>query len=85
MAHFDNNSPEYIDNGHYKINGIDYMSIWTFKRIHHIEPNNKELNGTDGQNLISNDIETHTSTPDFGNFDKIFIYPIHVLKNFYRV
>jgi len=28
MAHFDKTSSEYKDNGHYEIDGVEYMSIW---------------------------------------------------------
>lgn len=31
MAQYSKESSEYISNGHYRINGVDYMSVWTFK------------------------------------------------------
>ena len=37
MTHYSKNDLEYRNNGHYQINDIDYMSIWTFKNKHNIQ------------------------------------------------
>ena len=85
MAHFDNTSNEYLSNGNYNLDGREFMSIYSFKKKHNLNPNNHSSNGTEGQELISNKVECHTCKPDFGNFDKVFIYPINELEKFYGI
>lgn len=85
MGHYSKDSTEYRDNGHYEIDGIEFMSIWTFKRKHNIKPNDSSSNGKEGQELGSKVGDIHTSTPDFGNFDKIFLYSVESLEGFYGV
>lgn len=85
MAHFDSNSKERIGNGHYRINGIDFMSVWTFKKKHNIEPNNNNANGSEGQELNKLGFNIHSSTPDFGGFSTIYIYPVEELEKYYGV
>ena len=38
--YFDKNSPEYVSNGHYKIGELEYMSVWTYKKIYRYGFNN---------------------------------------------
>ena len=83
MAQFDKNSSEYLDNGHYNINGREFMSIWTYKKSNNIEPNNNNINGAEGQELMANGVEHYSSTPDFGGFSIIYIYPVEELENYY--
>ncbi|MBX3164458.1 MAG: hypothetical protein KF900_08255 [Bacteroidetes bacterium] len=85
MKKFSKDSSEYIENGHYKINEVDFMSVWTFKNKYGIKPNDNTNNGTQGKELIQRGIEYHASTPDFGGFEEIYIYPVEALKNYYGV
>jgi hypothetical protein len=85
MGQFDKNSEEYISNGHYRINGVDFMSVWTFKKKHGIEPNNNSANGSEGQELNKLGFNIHSSTPDFGGFSTIYIYPVEELEKYYGV
>lgn len=85
MGQFDKNSKEYISNGHYKIDGVDYMSVWTFKKKQCIEPNNNNANGSEGQQLNKLGFNIHSSTPDFGGFSTIYIYPVEELEKYYGV
>jgi len=72
------NSSEYISNGHYKVDGEDFMSIWTYKNKKRIEPNDTKTNGSDG--LIMYDAYASIeSKPDFGYFDKIYIFRVQDL------
>lgn len=85
MAHFDKNSNEYRGNGHYNVGGNDFMSVWTFKKKHNIEPNNNNANGSEGQELNKLGFNIHSSTPDFGGFSIIYIYPVEELEKYYGV
>ena len=76
---------EYISNGHYEIDSIRYMSIWSFKKSHNIEPNYDNVNGPEGRELSSNGVRSFESKPDFGNYDMVLIYPISDLENYYGV
>jgi hypothetical protein len=85
MAHFDKNSTKWMSNGHYKIDGVDFMSVWKFKMNHNIEPNNNNANGSEGQTLNKLGFNIHSSTPDFGGFSTIYIYPTEELEKYYGV
>ena len=83
MAHFDKDSSEYKSNGHYEIGGVDYMSIWAFKKRNNISPNDKESNGREGRELTAKYKEIHSSSPDFGGYSKIFLYKLSDLEDYY--
>jgi hypothetical protein len=84
MSHYSKESPEYRGNGHYEINGDEFMSIWTFKNKHGIK-SDTTANGDEGKEIASKGSVTHTSTPDFGQFSKIIIYSVKSLEEFYGV
>ena len=83
MAHYDKNSPEYLGNGHYKIDGNEFMSIWAFKKKHNIQPNNAQANGSEGKELTSKSPEVHSSSPDMGTFAKVYLYKVADLEEYY--
>lgn len=84
MTDFDKNSPEYISNGHYKVNGTDFMSVWTYKKKFNPSSENKtHINGPEGQKLAQICSEVYSTTPDFGGFNEILIFPLSELKEFY--
>ncbi|MGB1117257.1 MAG: hypothetical protein ACPG30_00930 [Parvibaculales bacterium] len=86
MAQYDKNSPEYVNNGHYKINDKEYLSIWAFKKKYDIEPNNNGENGKEGKELAVQALgDIHSCIPDFGEFNNVFIYPIDELAKYYGV
>lgn len=85
MAHFNKTSPEYRGNGHYEIAGVKFMSIWAFKKKHGITPNSSNVNGKEGQELAAKGGDIHDSTPDVGSFDKVFIYKVTSLEEYYGV
>ena len=86
MKNYSKNSPEYVSNGHYKINDIDFMSIWTFKRKHSgTTENTTPINGSEGKELVQICSEVFSSTPDFGGFSEIFIFPVSELKKYYKI
>lgn len=86
MKQFKKGDPEYIENGHYTIDGIDYMSIWTYKNEHNFNrsDNSNSINGIESIELLSSGINFYNSKPDFGGFSEIKIFPVEDLKNFYN-
>lgn len=86
MTDFDKTSPEYVRNGHYRINGTDFMSVWTFKNNYHPASENKtHINGPEGQALAQRCSEVYSTKPDFGGFNEILIFPVSELRDFYNV
>ena len=84
-AIYDKSRKEYVSNGHYKINGKDFMSIWTFKKVFGVNHNNTNVNGAEGKNLIAQGIKFFVSKPDFGGFNTIYIYPVCKLIHYYKI
>jgi len=85
MKIYDNESPEYLGNGHYKIEGHEFMSIWAFKKKHGIEPNTTVSNGPEGKELCAKTKSFHHSKPDASNFDSVFIYHLNELEKHYGI
>jgi len=84
VAHFDKESAEYLDNGHYKIDGVEYMSVWAFKKTFDLQPyNDHKLNGSEGMEMTKKYTDMHTSTPDFGGWSKIYLFKVTDLKDHY--
>lgn len=83
MAHFDEKSKEHRSNGHYEIDGVEFMSIWTFKKEYLLDRNERAINEAEGDQLISSGVENHTCKTETGNSDKAHIYPIDDLVFFY--
>lgn len=88
---------EYITNGHYRINKVDYMSIWTFKNKHakvsnggksiskFAFTNTNSRNGQESIELINKGYSYYNSEPNFGNYSEIKIYKESDLKRFYGI
>lgn len=83
MTTYKKGSAEYLENGYYRINNKEYMSIWTFKNHNLITPNNNKVNGEEGKKLVSSGVEYFISAPDFGPFREIKIYSMDGLKEMY--
>ena len=83
MVNFSKDSPEYVANGHYKINGQDFMSVWTFKNTYNMSM--KKLNPNEGKELASKIESKHKTQPDFGSFEYIYVYPVSELEDYYGV
>jgi superfamily I DNA/RNA helicase len=77
---YSKHSKEYIDNGYYKIESIDFMSVYAFKKKFNLSSSNRS---SDGIELSKTCSIRHASKPDFGNYDVIWIYPVEELKKFY--
>ena len=84
MKQFKKGDLEYRSNGYYVVEGIDYMSIWTYKIKHNILSNSKELNGQDAIELSSICSSIISTFPDFGGYDNIYAYPVKELETFYN-
>jgi hypothetical protein len=84
METFNKNSPGYLGNGRYRLDGREWMFVWTYKKkFGATTENSNDTNGREGKQLIADGIPYHKSKPDFGGFSEIFIYPVEVLKQFY--
>jgi hypothetical protein len=84
MADYSKESPEYISNGHYNIDGQECMSVWTFKnKVKAPTPNETPVNGEEGKKLAQICSKVYSTTPDFGAFKEILIFPVEELKEFY--
>ena len=77
--------PEYIKNGHYKINDMDYMSVWALKKRFNLGGNTNSQNGLDAQEIFQKGVDYFRSKPDFGGFEAIYIYPVDDLQLFYGI
>ncbi|MCJ8288454.1 MAG: hypothetical protein HRT58_00365 [Crocinitomicaceae bacterium] len=77
-------SQEYISNGHYRVDGEDYMSIWTYKNKKSIEPNDTKSNGSAGM-VMYDSYASIESKPDFGNFDKIYVFRMEDLDRHFKM
>lgn len=73
-------SKEYVENGLYKIDGIEFYSIWTFKNKFDISNNSNSQNEIDAASISGN---FYQSEPDFGPFRTIKIFSVNELNNYY--
>jgi hypothetical protein len=83
MRVFNKQSNERISNGVYKIDGTKYLSVWAFKRQVGLS-GSTSTNAAEGRQISSTGCGTHSSTPDFGGFSEIALYPEHALRAFYN-
>lgn len=74
---------EYISNGHYRVEGEDFMSIWTFKNKKGITPNDTASNGSAGLHMKAA-YESIPTVPDFGNFDTIYVFNVRDLSTYFN-
>ena len=83
---FSKDSKEYLSNGHYQINGREFMSVWTDKKTHRFSPteNTTPINSEEGRQLAQVCSEAHSTEPDFGRFSEILVFPVDELKSFYK-
>ena len=77
---FSKNSPEYISNGHYKVNETEYITIYSYRKAHGFglgSPlENKEL----ANNLVHVENRYIETEPDFGKFKCIKAYDVTILN-----
>jgi hypothetical protein len=53
MTDFSKDSLEYSSNGYYRMKGIDFMSVWTFKNNHiGTSENFTPINGAESNELV---------------------------------
>jgi hypothetical protein len=75
--------PEYRSNGHYVIDGVDWFSIWAYKKDIMGKRSSTQENGNEAKELIGMGKPSHPSIPDFGGFDTIFIFRETDLNAYY--
>ena len=74
-------SSEYRSNGHYQVDGEDWMSIWTYKKKNGLDFKDSDQNKSDGLNMTSK-YESIASKPDVGPFDEINIFKVADLTTY---
>jgi len=87
MKQFKKGDQEYNENGYYTIEGIDYMSIWTYKNKNNFDKskNSNSINGNEAIEMLNEGIHFYNSKPDFGGFSEIKIFPVSDLRGFYSL
>jgi len=80
---FARRDPEFKSNGDYIIDGEHYMSVWTYKIRKGISPNTNSSNGSDSLQILRKGARTFMSIPDKGNFDKVQLFRVEDLNDFY--
>ena len=83
MKQYSKEDREYISNGHYLIDGVEYMSIWTYKKIKGVGENSTQMNASEARTFSSMGLSCISTKPDFGNFAQIYIYKKEDLDNYY--
>lgn len=86
MRQFKKGDSEYISNGHYNIDGVQFMSIWTFKNKNNFDrsENTNQINGHEAIEILGQGTSFHNSKPDFGGFSEIKLFPVNELREFYN-
>jgi hypothetical protein len=77
------NDKTFLGEGHYKGNdGVEYMSVWTFKKKYFINPNNTDANGEDA--LQMQHFNRFKGPYNQSNrFFEGWMYDVEQLKEFY--
>ena len=83
MKQYSQEDSEYISNGHYEIDGVEYMSIWTYKNKKHVGDNSTQTNASEARIFANKGFSCISTKPDFGNFAQIYVYPVSDLDNYY--
>lgn len=83
MKQYSKEDQEYISNGHYLIDGVEYMSIWTYKNKKSVGENSTQMNASEARTLASMGLKCISTKPDFGNFSQIYIYRVEDLDGYY--
>jgi hypothetical protein len=77
--------PEYIKNGHYRIDSAEWMSMWAFKKEYGLSGNSEEQNGSDTAALLQGFTMCYKCIPDFGKGDYRYIFEVNDLKNAFDI
>ena len=67
MKQYSQEDSEYISNGHYEINGVEYMSIWTYKNKKHIGDNSTQTNASEARIFASKGFSNKTNQVSIEN------------------
>ena len=81
-------TPGYQKTGHFIINGVEYMSVYTYKRyVLNNESNNSEANRDDTINLMSNSpIEPYKGEIEFGKLkgEYVQLHKVKTLEEYFK-
>lgn len=75
---------EYINNGHYTIEGEEWMTLWAFKKKFELAGNNEDQNSIDTSILKQGFTNYYKCIPDFGNGER-HMFSIEMLKEKFEV
>jgi hypothetical protein len=84
MKQYQKGDLEYRSNGHYLVEGIEFMSVWTYKNSRGLANNLTSINGREAIELSSFCSKLISTKPDFGGFDNIYAYQVNELDTFYN-
>ena len=72
----------FIEEGHYKEGERIYLSIWTYKKLKSIKPNDTSTNYNDAKNIICSD-RKWLPFNESNRFKEGWHYEVNCLDNFY--
>lgn len=76
---YDMYSEEYIGNGHYQVCGVEYMSLWTWRRKRGFPSVSHAENKRIGLKITPNVCAYIRTEPDIGGYDIIKAYEVSFL------
>ncbi len=84
MKQYQKGDLEYRSNSHYVVDGVDFMSVWTYKNKTGLTNNTTFTNGREAIELSSYCSTIISTKPDLGVFDNIYAYPVTELETYYK-
>jgi len=75
MRELTQNSPEYRSNGHYEIEGVDFMSVYTYKHLYRNDIDNEKSKNSKVTNEmgIRYGLPPYKGIMEFGEFEGEFV------------
>ena len=77
---FSKENPEYISNGHYKVDGIEYKTIYSYRKAHGFGLGSPTENKSLADKLVNVENRYIETKPDFGRFECVKAYRVDILN-----
>lgn len=78
---YDEHDPSYLGKyGHYRINDVEFISIYGFKKSNGIPLEN---NGQDSLNMLNSKVQNYKAIPEVGSFKIVRVFPMQELKKYF--
>jgi len=74
---------QFLEEGHYKSDTEEYMSIWTYKRKKRVSPNDTSSNYEDAKNIVCGD-RKWLAFNQSNRFKEGWHYNVNCLDTFYK-